>query len=468
MIDDFATPHSQDQSSCHFNLSQRLQSWSTHRIQTSQETQVVDVIGRVTKINGILVESRIADARIGDLCTIHGQGEHNVLAEIIGFSSDIVLLSALGALEGISVGASITPHYQAHCIESNESLLGSVFDGFGRLLQGKKDAFTLEEGDQTSRVIRDAITPTQRPRISQPMPTGVRAIDGLLTIGEGQRIGVFAGAGCGKTTLLAELARNMPCDVIVFGLIGERGRELREFLDHELDEELRSRSVLVCSTSDRTSMERARAASTATAIAEGFRAQGKRVLLLIDSLTRFARAQREIGLAAGEPPGRGGFPPSVYTMLPRLVERAGNMEGAGSITALYTVLIEGDVIAGDPVADEVRSLLDGHIILSRKLAEKNHYPAIDVLGSISRTMPNVTNRDHVQSAAVLRNLMSAYKEVEMLIRLGEYEQGNDPLTDTAVNLNSTITDFLRQDMRDPNAFQDTLFALSRLSQHAAT
>ncbi|ADZ90351.1 FliI/YscN family ATPase [Marinomonas mediterranea] len=452
----------------HSDIKQRLKNWSSERLQTVQDEPIVKVIGRVTKINGILVESRIADARIGDLCTIQGRGNHRVLAEIIGFSSDIVLLSALGALEGISVGASIMPHYQAHCIDSDESLLGSVLDGFGRLLQGKRDAFTLEESEHTSKVIRDAIAPTQRPRISAPMPTGVRAIDGLLTIGEGQRIGVFAGAGCGKTTLLAELARNMPCDVIVFGLIGERGRELREFLDHELDEELRSRSVLVCSTSDRTSMERARAASTATAIAEGFRAQGKRVLLLIDSLTRFARAQREIGLAAGEPPGRGGFPPSVYTMLPRLVERAGNMEGAGSITALYTVLIEGDVIAGDPVADEVRSLLDGHIILSRKLAEKNHYPAIDVLGSISRTMPNVTDPNHIQSAAVLRNLMSAYKEVEMLIRLGEYEQGNDPLTDTAVALNGTILEFLQQSMRSPSSIQDTLHALSSISQHAAT
>jgi type III secretion protein N (ATPase) len=213
-------------------------------------------------------------------------------------------------------------------------------------------------------------------------------------------------------------------------------------------------------------MERARAASTATAIAEGYRAEGKRVLLLIDSLTRFARAQREIGLATGEPPGRGGFPPSVYTMLPRLVERAGNMEGAGSITALYTVLIEGDVIAGDPVADEVRSLLDGHIILSRKLAEKNHYPAIDVLGSISRTMPNVTEPHHIQDAGQIRKLMSAYKEVEMLIRLGEYEQGHDPLSDTAVALQEQINQFLQQPVREPHGYTETIQLLNQLASYA--
>ncbi|MFP8968081.1 FliI/YscN family ATPase [Pokkaliibacter sp. CJK22405] len=443
----------------------RLTRWQDQARQRLDAFSPVKVQGRVIQVNGILLECSLPAARIGDLCSIKGNRGADVLAEIVGFNADTALLSALGALDGIEAGAPIQPYYQSHCITINDSLMGCVLDGFGRKLQGPTEAFTLSPKD-AHPVIADALAPTQRPRISSPMPTGVRAIDGLLTIGEGQRIGVFAGAGCGKTTLLAELARNMPCDAIVFGLIGERGRELREFLDHELDDELRARSVLVCSTSDRTSMERARAASTATAIAEGFRAQGKRVLLLIDSLTRFARAQREIGLAAGEPPGRGGFPPSVYTMLPRLVERAGNMEGAGSITALYTVLIEGDVIAGDPVADEVRSLLDGHIILSRKLAEKNHYPAIDVLGSISRTMTNVTVQEHISAAGRIRNLMSAYKEVEMLLRLGEYEKGHDRVTDAAVELNPTINQFLQQAMRDPTPYEDTLQILSQVSSHA--
>ena len=444
----------------------RLSAWSQDYQQRLEQLKLVESRGRVVQINGILAECRLPFARIGDLCSIHGADQHEVLAEIIGFNQDSVLLSALGALDGIETGALVTPYYQSHSIQISDDLLGCVLDGFGRTLQGPTAAFTLErDPERCYPVIRDAVAPTERPRICEPMPTGVRAIDGTLTIGEGQRLGVFAGAGCGKTTLLAELARNMPCDVIVFGLIGERGRELREFLDHELDEELRERSILVCSTSDRTSMERSRAASTATAIAEGFRSQGKKVLLLIDSLTRFARAQREIGLAAGEPPGRGGFPPSVYTMLPRLVERAGKIEG-GSITALYTVLIEGDVMSGDPVADEVRSLLDGHIVLSRKLAEKNHYPAIDVLGSISRTMTNVTIPEHIKAAGKLRNLMAAYKDVEMLIRLGEYEKGNDPLTDAAVDLQPHINQFLRQSMREPTAYQDTLRFIHQLTANA--
>ena len=441
---------------------ERLNQWQQQITHHWQQSSCVTIQGKVTDINGILLEGSLPFARIGDLCSVTGSVSSDVLAEVVGFSADKVLLSALGNLEGIEAGAAIVPHYVQHQIECNDALLGSVLDGFGRLLQGQQAAFSLRPSNSTTPVIQDALAPTQKPRINVPLPTGLRAIDGLMTLGEGQRVGVFAGAGCGKTTLLAELARNMPCDVIVFGLIGERGRELREFLDHELDEELRQRCILVCSTSDKTSMERARAASTATAIAEGFRAQGKRVLLLIDSLTRFARAQREIGLAAGEPPGRGGFPPSVYTMLPRLVERAGNMEGAGSITALYTVLIEGDVIAGDPVADEVRSLLDGHIVLSRKLAEKNHYPAIDVLGSLSRTMTNVTEYDHRSNAGVLRNLLASYKEVAMLLQLGEYEKGLNPFTDFAIDAYPEILAFLQQEMSDPMDYDTVIDSLADL------
>lgn len=453
---------SQQQASPH----QRLQQWQQQVSHDWQQASCVTIQGTVSDINGILLEGSLPFARIGDLCSVSGTAGSDVLAEVVGFSADKVLLSALGNLEGIEAGAPIVPHYVQHQIVCNDALLGSVLDGFGRLLQGQQAAFSLEPSCTTTPVIQDALAPTKKPRISVPIPTGLRAIDGLMTLGEGQRVGVFAGAGCGKTTLLAELARNMPCDVIVFGLIGERGRELREFLDHELDEQLRQRCILVCSTSDKTSMERARAASTATAIAEGFRAQGKRVLLLIDSLTRFARAQREIGLAAGEPPGRGGFPPSVYTMLPRLVERAGNMEGAGSITALYTVLIEGDVIAGDPVADEVRSLLDGHIVLSRKLAEKNHYPAIDVLGSLSRIMTNVTEYDHRVNAGVLRNLLASYKEVAMLLQLGEYETGLNPFTDYAIEVYPEILAFLQQGMSDPMEYDTIIDALAELIDDA--
>ena len=251
--------------------------------------------------------------------------------------------------------------------------------------------------------------------------------------------------------------------MIVFGLVGERGRELREFLDHELDEGLRGKAVLVCATSDRTSMERARAAFTATALAEGFRRKGRRVLLLIDSLTRFARAQREIGMAAGEPLGRGGLPPSVYSLLPRLVERAG-LTREGSITAIYTVLIEQDSM-GDPVADEIRSLLDGHIVLSRKLAERGHYPAIDVLGSLSRILSNVAAPEHMQNMTAFRRLLSAHQQIELLLRLGEYQAGNDALTDLAVESRQRVEAFLRQDLREPATFQETLEHLSELTAH---
>jgi type III secretion protein N (ATPase) len=271
---------------------------------------------------------------------------------------------------------------------------------------------------------------------------------------------VFAGPGCGKTTLMAAIARGCQAEAIVFGLIGERGRELNEFLEHELDAELIRKTVVVCATSDRTSMERSRAAFTATAIAEGFRDRGKKVLLLVDSLTRFARAQREIGLAAGEPPARGGFTPSVYTMLPRLIERAGATP-QGSITAMYTVLVDGES-SSDPIGDEAKSLLDGHILLTRKLAEQGHYPAIDVLASISRVMSNVTTREHRKSASRFRELMSRYQEMELLIRLGEYKSGSDPVADQAVRLRPDQLAFLRQDTSSSDDYDQTLAAMMEL------
>lgn len=447
-------------------IQQRLREWEQQQRQRLERYAPVSFYGRVTGISGILIECVLPGARIGDLCRIQRSDGGSVLAEIVGFSPEKILLSALGALDGISQGTTIVPLYLPHSIYVDDRLLGCVLDGFGRPLEpGGSGAFA-EPGTlaHTVPVLSDAPPPTERPRIDTPLPTGLRAIDGLLTIGNGQRVGIFAGAGCGKTTLLAELARNTPCDVIVFGLIGERGRELREFLDHELDEALRSRTVLLCATSDRSSMERARAAFTATAIAEAFRAAGKKVLLIVDSLTRFARAQREIGLALGEPPSRGGLPPSVYTLLPRLVERAGQTR-QGSITALYSVLIEQDSM-NDPVADEVRSLIDGHIVLSRRLAERNHYPAIDILASLSRTMSNVVERSHMNQAGKLRSLMAAYQQVEMLIRLGEYQPGNDGLTDAAVSANEIISRFLRQQMRSPQPFEQIQHQLAELSAYA--
>ncbi|WPU24359.1 type III secretion system ATPase SctN [Cedecea neteri] len=443
-----------------------LNAWFAQCHSSLSQLSAVSAYGRITGISGILLESSLPQARIGDLCLISRSSDTEVMAEVVGFNPRHTLLSALGPLDGIAQGARVTPLFQPHSISVSDSLFGSVLDGFGRAIdEDSLSAFALASETPDARgVLGDAPPPTDRPRIDTPLPTGIRSIDGVLTIGVGQRVGVFAGAGCGKTTLLAEMARNTPCDAIVFGLIGERGRELREFLDHELDAELRSRTVLVCSTSDRSSMERARAAFTATAIAEAFRNKGKNVLLIIDSLTRFARAQREIGLALGEPPGRGGLPPSVYTLLPGLLERAGKTS-RGSITALYSVLIEQDSM-NDPVADEVRSLIDGHIVLTRRLAERGHYPAVDVLASLSRTMSNVVPREHIAEASTLRQMMSAYQQVEMLIRLGEYQPGNDPMTDAAVQSQSAINAFLRQANHAPSDFTDTRQQLQEVIAYA--
>ncbi|ELY1861830.1 FliI/YscN family ATPase [Serratia marcescens] len=448
------------------NFSDEIAAWADRQRRRLLQADPVTVYGRVTGISGILLECSLPCARIGDLCHITRRAQESVLAEVVGFNTQHTLLSALGPLDGIARGARVAPLWMPHSISVSDALLGSVLDGFGRSLDEQSvGAFALPGvSSDTAPVMSDAPPPTARPRIAQALPTGVRAIDGLLTLGVGQRVGVFAGAGCGKTTLLAELARNTPCDVIVFGLIGERGRELREFLDYELDEALRSRTVLVCATSDRSSMERARAAFTATAIAEAFRAQGKKVLLILDSLTRFARAQREIGLALGEPLGRGGLPPSVYTLLPELLERAGQTM-AGSITALYSVLIEADSM-NDPVADEVRSLIDGHIVLTRRLAECSHYPAIDVLASLSRTMSNVAGRGQIADAIRFRRLMSAWQQVEMLTRLGEYEPGHDAMTDAAVEAQDAINGFLRQGTRAPCAWEETLQQLTEVSGYA--
>ncbi|AZC84004.1 FliI/YscN family ATPase [Pseudomonas chlororaphis] len=440
----------------------RLEQWREQQQSRLDACAPVQIHGRIAGVNGILLQSCMPNARIGDLCQILRADGNEVMAEIVGFDRQHTLLAALGPLDGIAIGARVTPSFQPHSLLVSEQLLGSVLDGFGRALCGEgPEAFAPACALGALPVIRDAPKATDRERIKSPLVTGLRAIDGLLTLGEGQRVGIFAGAGCGKTTLLAELARNTPCQAIVFGLIGERGRELREFLDHELDDQLRSRTVLVCATSDRSSMERARAAFTATAIAEGFRQQGKSTLLIIDSLTRFARAQREIGLASGEPAGRGGLPPSVYSLLPRLVERAGGTN-YGAITALYSVLIEQDSM-NDPVADEVRSLLDGHIVLSRRLAERGHYPAVDILASLSRTMSNVVGTEQLQSATQLRRLMAAYQQVEILLKLGEYQPGNDLLTDCAVNSRARIDAFLQQSLRDPVSLDETLDHLAQVT-----
>ena len=425
--------------------------------------------GRVAQVLGTLIEAHLPPVQIGELCQLrntdrHGQASPHglaMLAEVIGFTDRAAILSALSPLEGVSSCTEIEPMRCVHTVEAGDHLLGSVLDGFGRFQFRVPAAVDLQSTWRaTVPVIRDAPQAIDRPRIVSALATGVRAIDAFLTLGRGQRVGVFAGPGCGKTTLMAAIARGCDADVIIFGLIGERGRELNEFLQHELDHELVKKTIVVCATSDRTSMERARAAFTATAIAEAFRDQGKRVLLLVDSLTRFARAQREIGLAAGEPPARGGFTPSVYTMLPRLIERAGNTP-QGSISALYTVLVDGETNS-DPIGDEAKSLLDGHILLSRKLAEQGHYPAIDVLASISRVMSNVSTAEHRKQAAAFRELLTRYSEIELLLRLGEYKTGSDFIADKAIRLREAKMQFLRQDTRQLFDFEATQAELRKL------
>jgi type III secretion protein N (ATPase) len=329
-------------------------------------------------------------------------------------------------------------------------LLGAVLDGFGRVMQ--RGVAPSADNLSTVRVLAPAPWATERPPIDRHIVTGVRAIDALLTLARGQRVGIFAGPGCGKSTLLGALARGIDADIVVLGLVGERGRELNEFVGRELGPHKMQRTVVVCATSDAPAMARARAAFTATAIAEGFCNSGKHVLLLVDSLTRFARAQREIGLASNEPPGRLGYPPSVFSALPRLIERAGT-RADGAITAVYTVLTETE---HDPIADEARSLLDAHIVLSRKLAERGEFPAIDIVESLSRLMPVVASEPHRRDAECARTLLSRHRALEWLIALGEYEPGHDSAADDAVARHPKLAELVRQDLRTPTSWETTL------------
>ncbi|OWQ93562.1 flagellum-specific ATP synthase FliI [Roseateles aquatilis] len=423
-------------------------------------------LGQVDRVLGMLIEGTVPGASIGELCEVYHPDDPAKVwrCEVVGFTGPKVLLSSLMALEGISGGCVIRPLRTVHQVAVGRQLLGRILDGFGDPLDGGPKLSPGADGVTLRRVIADAPPPVERWRIKDRFPTGIRSLDMLLTVGQGQRVGLFAGPGCGKTTLMAAAGRGSPADAIVVGLIGERGREVREFTEHEFDPALMSRTVIVCATSDRTSIERVRAAFTATAIAEGLRDQGLNVLLMVDSLTRLARAQREIGLAAGEAPARAGFPPSVYALLPRLIERAGNAAG-GSITALYTVLLEGE-LRSDPISEEAVSLLDGHIVLSRKLAEQGQYPAVDVLASLSRVMSNIVPREHSRAANRIRQVLSGYRDMELMVRLGEYRPGLDAETDRIVADHPRVIDFLRQDTREPAPWDDSMARLKTLTAGA--
>lgn len=390
--------------------------------------------GRLQHISTLLLNAWLPGVFMGELCHLQPGGE---LAEVMGINGDEALLSPFGTTAGLHCGQQVVPLGRRHQVPVGESLLGRVIDGFGNPLDG---------GEKLEVCWRDVdATPpsalTRQP-IVQPLMTGIRAIDSTATCGEGQRIGIFSAPGVGKSTLLSMLCHAPDADVNVLVLIGERGREVREFIDFSLAEEVRQQSVIVVATSDRPALERMRALFVATTIAETFRDNGKKVLLLADSLTRYARAAREIGLAAGEPAVAGGYPPSVFSALPQLLERAG-MGEKGSITAFYTVLVEADDM-NEPLADEVRSLLDGHIVLSRRLAEAGHFPAIDVLASLSRIMPAVASREHCQLANSLRQKLATYQEVELLLRIGEYQLGHDAEADRAVDTYPNICAFLQQ------------------------
>jgi type III secretion protein N (ATPase) len=418
-------------------------------------TRTVVEHGRVVQAGGTILRATGLRARIGQQCRVFDaaapEGD-SLLAEVIGFAGAEVILAPYGPLNGIAVGAAVQALSDVAQVPYGEALLGRVIDPFGRPLDDRP----LHAGPtlRHTPLHADAPSPLKRQGVDHPLPTGVRAIDSTLTVGEGQRVGIFAMAGGGKSTLLGMLARQAKADVNVIALVGERGREVREFMHESLGEDGLARSVVVVSTSDRPALERVRAAVAATAIAEGFRREGKKVLLLVDSVTRFARGLRELGLSAMEPPVRRGYPPSVFAELPRLFERAGNDEH-GSITAFYTVLAEDDDNS-DPVAEEVRSILDGHIVLSRALAQAAHYPAIDVLASASRVFTRVTSKQHREAASQLRALMASYKDVEFLLRVGEYQAGSDPQADRAIERMPAAKALLQQRSDEAADFDTTV------------
>ncbi|MBA2727053.1 MAG: flagellar protein export ATPase FliI [Parachlamydiaceae bacterium] len=415
------------------------------------ELEMTTINGRITEIVGMLIRAIVPEVKIGEICLIKRAGPP-LLAEVVGFTRDEVFLSPLGEMTGIGPSSEVIPTHLPLHIKVGPNLLGRVLNGLGEPLDlDTKGPLELTE---TCPVIRAPPDPLKRKRISEPISVGVRAIDGVLSTGEGQRVGIFAAAGGGKSTLLGMIARNAKADVNVISLIGERGRELRDFIEHDLGPEGLARSVLVISTSDQASQLRLNAAYVGTAIAEYFRDQGKTVILMMDSVTRFARALREVGLAAGEPPARAGYTPSVFSTLPKLLERSGNSD-KGSITAFYTILVAGDDM-NEPVADEVRSILDGHIILSSELARQFHYPAIDVLSSASRVMPSIVPKEHLLLVGKLREVLAHYKKNELLIKIGEYKRGADKMGDFAIDNIDKVNKFLKQAVDEKCSFQETL------------
>jgi flagellum-specific ATP synthase len=405
--------------------------------------------GRVNQVLGLTIQAIGLDCQIGEVCEIRTAHE-SLLSEVVGFQEDRVLLMPLGDMQGIQPGSSVYPIYKNFRTPVGMPLLGRVLDGLGQPI----DNGPALEGIERVSTNNNPPPPLSRPPIKDPLVTGVRVIDGMLTCGKGQRMGIFAGSGVGKSTLMGTIARSSRSDVSVIALVGERGREVREFLERDLGPEGLARSVVVVSTSDQPALVRLKAAFVAMTIAENFRDNGMDVTFLMDSVTRFAMAQREIGLAIGEPPASKGYTPSVFALLPRLLERAGASD-KGTITGFFTVLVEGDDF-NEPICDAARGILDGHIILSRTLAARNHYPAIDVLNSVSRVMPAVTSREHILMAATARKHLATYEKARDLVNIGAYVSGSDPEIDQALQVLPALTAFLQQENKEVSPFEDTL------------
>jgi len=417
--------------------------------------------GKISKIVGLTIESEGPPAEMGEICVIKSPNNpKTILAEVVGFRDKTVILMPLGDMEDLGPGWDVEASRKKMTVSVGNELLGRILDGLGNPIDGKGPLKT----KISYPILNNPPNPIDRSIIKQPLPLGIRAIDAFLTCGVGQRLGIFAGSGVGKSTLLGMIARNTKADINVIGLVGERGRELNSFLKKDLGEEGLKRSVIVVATSDKPPLVRTRAAFTATAIAEYFRDQGKNVLLMMDSVTRFAMAQREVGLAAGEPPVTRGYTPSVFATLPKLLERAGT-SSKGSITGIYTVLVDGDDL-NEPISDAVRGILDGHIVLSRNLANKNHYPAIDILSSISRLMNDIVTSKHRQLAGKVKNILSVYKEAEDLINIGAYAKGNNSKIDEALKYIDQIEEFLKQSVEEKMDFSKTLEALEKVFKDA--
>lgn len=439
-------------------------SWNKNKyLDIINKTETIKEIGKITEIIGLTIESDGPQSSIGDLCYIYNNfGDEPTMAEVVGFRQDKILLMPLGSPDGIKPGALVVNTGEPMKIGVGNQLIGRVLDGLGRPI----DTLGEIRFSEYRSTQADAINPLKRKRITEPLALGIKSVDGFTTVGKGQRVGIFAGSGVGKSTTLGMMAKNTSADLNVIALIGERGREVKEFIEEILGTEGMKRSIVIAATSEQPSLVKIKAAFVATSIAEHFRDKGMDVLFMLDSITRIVMAQREVGLAIGEPPATRGYTPSVFALMPKLMERAGTND-LGTMTALYTVLVEGDDF-NEPISDTSRSILDGHIILSRALAHKNHYPAIDVLQSLSRVMNDVVDENHKTAAGIIRNLMAVYAKNEDLINIGAYVSGTDPVCDRAIALMDKINIFLKQTTKEKIDYDQTINELTQIAMLAGS